>query len=647
VAAITSAANGDWNDGATWVGGVKPAADTDTAVIAHDVVVTTTESVGNSPVAGTAVVTINAGKTLTINPGGSLTVKGDISIAAASVMQVGTASGGGTLTFDGTSGTVKYMARGAGAAAVFRSRGTTASRSSILSLGAGTANGSITHNEVAFPFIIDCEQTDFSKIGDGTVPGLRYRSSVSGDILQLTDCTLDSCGAIASALAQHATSIYSLVRVKCTNTVPSSPLSIGNTPNTLTSGTRQIINCYFDKAVASLTILQGFTITDCVFQAAFSGSTSATTYPATFARNLVRGACGNTTWDFTDCYLLLDDTTGNTTFLSGIHKARNQTISGVLFEKTHKETADLGTCIAPNLTTASATALTITGCLVLPNGNAAYPSGNFLTINTGNETFVTVTADHCTFYATQARGGLEVNEAAACPAGIVGSFRSNIAWGPSSGTGYKAMDVGADAAADDVVSAANCDYNCGYNLGAGSNGKGYHELEFSSGTPGDNDIDVDPQFVDTTRCLPTFATDYLGKTGSAWADATAYSVGDLALATTTAYYGGQPVLYRCITAHTSNAANSTNGKPGDGDNVASWRTNWEFASLYYLRDGASQAAGYDANATVANLVTWIKAGYAVRNSLLRNAGHDNVTIGAMEYQASGSVAPVLLAIGVI
>src|SRR5690606_11258708 len=52
--------------------------------------------------------------------------------------------------------------------------------------------------------------------------------------------------------------------------------------------------------------------------------------------------------------------------------------------------------------------------------------------------------------------------------------------------------------------------NCGHNILAGSNLKGYNNLEFSSGSPGANDVDVDPDFVDATRNILTWDSSLSG-----------------------------------------------------------------------------------------------------------------------------------------
>jgi hypothetical protein len=109
------------------------------------------------------------------------------------------------------------------------------------------------------------------------------------------------------------------------------------------------------------------------------------------------------------------------------------------------------------------------------------------------------------------------------------------------------------------------------------------------------------------------------------ATATAYVVGDVRSSQYATYYGNAVINYRCIAAHTSDVADTTNlGSPGQATN---WRTYWEPMSLYRLREDLTR---------IPLLITWVKDGFKVKNASLKNAGHDGVTIGAMGYQATAS-----------
>jgi hypothetical protein len=68
-----TAANGNWNVGSTWVGGVAPTLDAELVTINHNVTVTNTPPAINELVIGTGSIAINSGKSLKINAGGTLT----------------------------------------------------------------------------------------------------------------------------------------------------------------------------------------------------------------------------------------------------------------------------------------------------------------------------------------------------------------------------------------------------------------------------------------------------------------------------------------------------------------------------------------------------------------------------------------------
>ena len=96
----------------------------------------------------------------------------------------------------------------------------------------------------------------------------------------------------------------------------------------------------------------------------------------------------------------------------------------------------------------------------------------------------------------------------------------------------------------------------------GNWGKGY--IGNWSKTPGEHDVDVDPQFVDYQRDLPLYATRALNKTASRsnW-QATPdkpYAIGDTVL-NKTGIYWGLPILYRYV-------GSGATPEPGAGTRVS-------------------------------------------------------------------------------
>lgn len=222
----------------------------------------------------------------------------------------------------------------------------------------------------------------------------------------------------------------------------------------------------------------------------------------------------------------------------------------------------------------------------------------------------------------------------------------------------KFLDHMGAGAVTDVVSPTSADYNSGWNLASCSptysytnQGKSYCG-KFSASTVGAHDPDQDARFVDVNRSLMLFDYYYLGhKSYPAWATSTAYSVGDQVVNPIGWFYSGLYVNYRCIVAHTSDATT----EPGaarfyfhSGQWIPSsttgenWRTYWEPASLYQIRQGVAAqtkitdgAIGCTACGVIDALRNWVFAGYTPSNPALWCAGHDSETIGAVPFCSKG------------
>ena len=112
-------------------------------------------------------------------------------------------------------------------------------------------------------------------------------------------------------------------------------------------------------------------------------------------------------------------------------------------------------------------------------------------------------------------------------------------------------------------------------------------MEFSSGTPGDNDIDTDPLFVDSQRNIANFHTHTSGlnnASGTAWADAASITAGDIRSLATSGVWNGDAINYRALVTHTTDDASDSLGAPGDDSDTPDWRDTWEFASYQEIWD---------------------------------------------------------------
>ena len=90
---ISSSTSGNWEDGATWVGGTAPTSADDAIIVSPHVVTTTTSG------AAGAIVSVNTGATLTINSGATLTTGGNLSVFGT-LDQNGTLNVGDALIID-------------------------------------------------------------------------------------------------------------------------------------------------------------------------------------------------------------------------------------------------------------------------------------------------------------------------------------------------------------------------------------------------------------------------------------------------------------------------------------------------------------------------------------------------------------------
>lgn len=178
-----------------------------------------------------------------------------------------------------------------------------------------------------------------------------------------------------------------------------------------------------------------------------------------------------------------------------------------------------------------------------------------------------------------------------------------------------------------------------------NSGNGYlAKFSFVPATTHPDISGINPQFAEVTtarRSITLWPTRYLNTTPTrgAWATSTSYSVGDTVTDSSAAVWSGQPVMYRCILAHTSAAGN----EPGKGGLVpggtSAWRTYWEFAVWQYLRqnvpantqitDGAIPECPLDCSVNLA-IMNWVRRGYTPQNYAMYLKGTDGTTPGAVE-----------------
>lgn len=652
MAAITSAASGNWSAGSTWVGGVAPGnGDTATLAANHHVTVDVDVTIGTSPAAGTFAIrrqgtsaTSNTGGRLTIAAGKTLRLRGDFTDdwdanAVNLDYALLTMQAGSKLIFDSSAaadpGGTAYRVRPGAANRpnhYIVCHGTPEAWCEITS-DSGGANGWFAD---AGTFTRaggwKAQYVLFSRIGSATNNAITYgvHPNVTYETLalELEHCKFDGCGRIHAFGPVEPYHTVRLVDVHFRNTLRSHCTHMLFTAALVTTGARLIKDSTFDKRLGQTAGEGGnpgnndLTYENCflVERPEFSGILS-------MKRTLVRSTSVNSQGGlklFKDGYYIADHDTSNPHYIRS-ENTSPMTLNGAVIEGGKNAVAgDLW--LGPNGTPGSVMDFTCHRLLGLPSAEGK--ASGAITIFGASANNAKIRIERCTLYHQDGNNAIAVSETGSLPAGNIIHIRSTLVWAKPDSTPLPLKTWDNDGAAgtpvEDRVPPAGANYNAGWNTREvtplekfTNEGRGYGG-KFSV-TPGADDVDgVDPQFVDTTRCLAVFASRALGETADEWAGSTAYAVGDVVARSVSGFYGGQTVLYQCIAAHTSAAETA----PGSG---ASWRTNWIYRSFWAIADG--MMAGN--LGLIDQLYEWVRAGFAPRNSAYLTGGHDGSYIGAV------------------
>lgn len=512
---ITSAANGNASTPGSWVGGVVPGVN-DTVIIAHDVILDTSMTWGNSPVAGTTVLTVQTGKSLSFSPSAVLSLRGGFLLqgsarlifaglsglefdpsnaaspsTAAYIGKIGSAHNSTpALVFNGTLGSPCFIRTKAGAATAAQAQLTDGDGPYIQ---AGLMQGTFCN---------------FSRLGDASRPAFLVSPGNAG-AFSLTDCNIDACGQIAQTYNIDTAAIYELIRCNFTNSLATVNLQLTAVNAITGAGSRKIYNCSFDKTLhfypPKLFDIQGN-----YFNLAFDTTDGDWTQ---FKNNFVRmtSAIGlvNDAGGADANYIFYDEPTEfNPHFWNVLSHGRSTSIVRNIFDMNCNALGQEGDCITLSAAGSTDCVATIKNNLIV-RGPSNKTVGTLFTALGSAHTSVICEHNTC-FTGSQ---GAAVGETYAGFNGMVQSFKSNLMVSKNGGEGLKLYDSGSNDSVTDLVSSVNADYNAGFGLLAGSNLKGYDHLEFASGSPGAHDIDGDPLFVDDSRNLATWST-YKGGPGT-------------------------------------------------------------------------------------------------------------------------------------
>jgi hypothetical protein len=661
--AYTSAATGNWNSSSTWTPtGIPVSGDTVTIASGHTVTVPSgyTAACGTSPTdnSGATALTING--PLVVN--GTLVWKGPVKQGNATV----TVNGGGTLTYDATlaatpatalygweisqadlQANARLVLNGSsGSRVTVNSASTTATPRGFGNLLIGNQNGGR----------IEATYTDFSYIGSTAVNGGQVcatKLSSNVGLLSFDHCTFDHCGMVyTSNMATAANFVFTFNRI--TNPINSSfALQLDGT--NAATGQRLITNndiagVFFVSGTADIN--GGWTIKHnvcgrVVYSGGSSGQPTFTngTGGTVWDQNLLFQVSATTSSDpavtppngtLTNSYLFrqVPPSYANGHPVYTKMTGPSLLIDGWVFHYAGVDTD--GDMIEPNGgDDASARTYTIQKSIFMPNA-AGLACGSFVNnSSTQAQPKTVITFDHNTCALGTAAGSVFGVAAEASgttwSAGAVASIRSNLGWRATSGTGYWSLPDSATATISNAAVTA-ADYNNSYNV---SNNAYGGPAGMYATTPGAHDLAVNPQFVDSARSLLNFDQGYLGQpVATAWANGTAYNVGDVVSASTSTFYGGATYNFRCAVAHT--AATATN-KPASG---SGWTPYWEPAAVKLIADDVLAGTTYSGGTTslIGELVAWTKAGFAPQNAALHNTAHDGTDRGAVAFASPATAS---------
>ena len=537
-----------------------------------------------------------------------------------------------------------------------------------LRSNAGGAYGTIGPNAEWYCCGLIATYTDFLRLGSSILPALQDGGASPQYSVQHS--TFTSCGILYVSIA-------GAVLVHDYNTHQSGLASSDvNFRRTASGNSGEVKGNVFSGGFGTNNQLNGVTVQGNYFGNGIS--TAQADVPWILTRNFFRLGPGAGSGGESGNYYYLDSDTFNPDGFGGsVYPGDSNSISGDVFDAGGDTGGGEGNL--KNMSTAGNYTVGVTNNLVIPDA-AGFSTGDLFGFFNSSATGA-ITIEHNTSTASGSDGMVAMEQVP--PAGQLASLRSNVVWslntsvpsgynpggvGATSSQGYFWVDASSSppgtSAMTDVASPSNVDYNARWQLDGGAlsttiywyftaytNAGGGYIAKFSS-PPGGHDLAVNPHFADSTRNLVTFDSSYLGHHYSDWQTGHSYSVGDTVTHPISWFFGGANINYRCIVAHTSDTttepgaaryyAPSPNAWVPSGTRGEYWRTYWEPASLYQLRQGVAAQAKITDGAIgcvgcgiIDALRNWVFTGYTPSNPALWCAGHDGETIGAVPFCGKG------------
>lgn len=564
MSAYTATATGDFNVADQWGGaGVPGIGDTATDTGGYTLTLSANTTMGTSPATASTVLTVGSGSIVV--GGYTFDVRGDIQYNTAGQITVGA---GGRLRLDNVPDGVTYRHKIGSAHNQTTSRlevtGSSGSPATLDYSPAGTTGtGSIIANSVIGG---GHARVQYATVTLSAIYFYPYNNT--GWDYYWKNCTFTgSAGPAYVTGFMGANSDVDILDNTFTGTTSTYCFDLyGYT--TLTGGHVNILRNDFDKAIRT-GVPRQWVVEDNLLRDGIATNGSWNTNWGSFARNVwVKddvnevGCYGGQTDTYVvgtfgganmHCFTLSSGWTGAAVF------------TGLIFDLDPSDSA--GDLIMVQTSGTAARTLAVTYCLALPRRSAVAPAG-MLVSSQAPASGTTVTVEHNTAIAAGTSGEIggvvRVGETQSGYADMFDSVQSNIGWGVVDAYGI-IWQIDSPGPADGMFTVA--DFNCGYDVTGGAPFSDNYEptsAKFGS-APGGNDVNVNPQFADTTRNIVTWDTAQGSGTGT-------------------------------VTA-----------------------------ALNYI--------SADIVTRIAALTAWVRAGYAPGNISVKDAGHDGVTIGAVEYAA--------------
>jgi len=555
-AVLTTQQDGEWQQAATWAGGVIPGTN-DQARIAHYITILISADVGQSPgaldnlpgpyPARDPALEILEGGSLILQTNAALVCRGDLQCRDLLSMEPGA-----TITFNAehstTNNSFYWLMLLDNTEALLRMRGTADNRCTVTSIPINRAGIAATKRYlklsddkrlIAVPGssgggAIDAEYAHLLGLGSDTFYAWHLSPTSHTRPVRMIDGLIEQCGRIGSiAYTDKGSGTADFVRTRWIDSVRPLSTVVGSSYWGLfetgadSGSTCRVVECDFDMRVW-LRHPNGYTVEDCVFRYGLLSRQTDTQYhgvytsfrrnllswPAELSNNGLALAYGDA---IEDCILIHDYTTHNNPHYVGLGgKSGTALIKGCLFWFTGPNleffgpegdgpmtgSADSGTQVDNKFI--------IERCIFMPNRLGPEADKN-ISCNVTSGIFGTTNSQVIVRRNTAFTQGVSIGETVTTVSGALVYIKSNIFYGPPAGNGRKINDYGHGE--DDVVVATNADYNAGFRMQDGDyyvpgvSGKGYCDLSLvESQAIGAHDIDdVDPMFVDATRTPLTWS----------------------------------------------------------------------------------------------------------------------------------------------